>query len=97
MAHNNVCQLIFNSLRLVWNWCLYTFWQDFENISNTYGFNTYAMDAVMTLALALNATVGDFSETNLSLSDAIEATTFMGSSVSLDYWPEYLMITIMVV
>ena len=48
----------------------------------------------MALALALNATVGDFSETNLSLSDAIEATTFVGSSVSLGHLPEYLMINI---
>lgn len=40
------------------------------------------MDAVMTLALALNGTLGN-PQLNLSLLDAIQATMFTGTSVSL--------------
>ena len=43
--------------------------------------SSYAMDAVMTLALALNKTLEDPS-LNLSLQNAIEDVLFIGNSVS---------------
>ena len=59
-----------------------------NNITDkTFNSNTYAMDAVMTLALALNETLGNQNQTgaqfaNQSLSDALQTTMFTGVSVS---------------
>ena len=55
--------------------------QSFLNITEPYNSSSYAMDAVMTLALALNKTLEDpFS--NVSLQTATEAVKFTGASVS---------------
>ena len=51
------------------------------NITEPYNSSSYAMDAVMTLALALNETLEN-SSLNLSLQTAIEAVRFNGTSVS---------------
>ncbi len=51
------------------------------NITESYNPNLYAMDAVTTLALALNKTLEDPS-LNLTLQTAIEDTMFSGASVS---------------
>lgn len=58
-------------------------------MNNTETFNTssYAMDAVMTLALALNETLSVFNETLTELNmtqfkNVVQATTFTGVSVS---------------
>ena len=59
-----------------------------NNITDeTFNSNTYAMDAVMTLALALNEKLRNQNQTgaqfaNQSLSDALQATMFTGASVS---------------
>ena len=60
----------------------YTFFQEIFNVTETFNSNAYAMDAVMTLALALNETLMGTQLTNLSLSDTIQATMFTGISVS---------------
>ena len=54
------------------------------NVTKLEAFNssTYAVDAVMTLALALNRTLVGGQGSNESLSDAIRATLFAGASVS---------------
>ena len=57
------------------------------NVTETFNTNSYAMDAVMTLALALNQTLPVFNETLTELNmtqfkNALQATTFTGASVS---------------
>ena len=53
------------------------------NITKPFNFSTYAMDAVTTLAIALNETLTGSAHLNLSLQDAIDSTVFTGASVSL--------------
>ena len=55
--------------------------QSSENITEPYNSSFYAMDAVMTLALALNETLAQNPSLNLSLQTAIEAIRFSGVSV----------------
>ena len=50
---------------------------------DTVDLNSYAMDALMSLAIALNETLVRSPHLNLSLQDAIESTMFNGASVSL--------------
>ena len=52
------------------------------NITKPFNFSTYAMDAVTTLAIALNETLIRSPHLNLSLGDAIKSTVFTGASVS---------------
>ena len=52
------------------------------NITKPFNFSTYAMDAVTTLAIALNETLIESPHLNLSLGDAIQSTVFAGASVS---------------
>ena len=69
-----------------------------NNITETFNSNTYAMDAVMALALALNETINQnqqmamgmggsaqFTTVNQNLSAALQSTTFTGASVSESY------------
>ena len=51
------------------------------NITKPFNFSTYAMDAVTTLAIALNKTLIESPHLNLSLGDAIQSTVFTGVSV----------------
>ena len=53
-----------------------------SSINKPYNSSSYAMDAVMTLALALNKTLENPS-INLSLQRAIQAVMFSGASVSI--------------
>ena len=53
------------------------------NITKPFNFSTYAMDAVKTLAIALNETLTGSAHLNLSLQDVIDSTVFTGASVSL--------------
>ena len=55
--------------------------QDSLNVTESCNSNCYAVDAVMTLALALNKTLENPS-LNLSLQSAIETVMFRGASVS---------------
>ena len=56
--------------------------QSSENITEPYNSISYVMDAIMTLALALNETLAQNPSLNLSLQTAIEAIRFSGASVS---------------
>ena len=68
-----------------------------NNITETFNSNTYAMDAVMALALALNETINQNQQmamgmggsaqftANQNLSAALQSTTFTGASVSESY------------
>ena len=53
------------------------------NVTEPFNFSTYAVDAVTTLAIALNETLTGSSHLNLSLGDAIKSTVFTGTSVRL--------------
>ena len=57
------------------------FIQTSKYITKPYNSSSYAMDAVMTLAMALNETV-DNPSLNLSLQTAIQNIKFSGASVS---------------
>ena len=50
---------------------------------DTVDLNSYAMDALMSLAIALNETLVTSPHLNLSLQDVIKTTMFNGASVSL--------------
>ena len=61
--------------------CVIVFPQSSLNITEPFNSSSYAMDAVMTLALALNQTLEDPS-LNLTLQTAIQDIIFNGVSVS---------------
>lgn len=61
--------------------CMMIFPQSSISVTEPFNSSSYAMDAVMTLALALNKTLEDPSQ-NLSLQMAIEDIMFSGASVS---------------
>ena len=60
------------------------------NISEQFNYDSYAIDAVMALALALSETYNNNSLTNLSLQRALEEVMFSGASVS--YYPGIVII-----
>ena len=70
------------NLQYPYDGCVILLSQVSLNIAEPYNSSSYAMDAVMTLALALNQTLEDPS-LNFSLQTAIEDITFSGASVSL--------------
>ena len=61
--------------------CVIIFLQSSVNVTEPFNSSSYAVDAVTTLALALNKTLEDPS-LNLSLQTAIEDIMFSGASVS---------------
>ena len=52
------------------------------NITKPFNFSTYAMDAVTTLAIALNETLIGSAHLNQRLRDVIQSTVFTGASVN---------------
>ena len=82
-ANNSTVQLImqtqiFSIFELSITYTSYS--QTSLNITEPYNSSSYAMDAVMTLALALNETL-ESPSLNLSLQAAIEDVMFSGTSV----------------
>ena len=57
--------------------------QESQNVTEAFNTSTYATDALMSLAIALNETLSTSPHLNLSLQDAIQSTMFNGASVSL--------------
>ena len=55
--------------------------QNHQNISRSFTFSSYAADAVMALALALNETYADYPSMNVNLHRALETVVFNGDSV----------------
>ena len=52
------------------------------NITKPFNFSTYAMDAVTTLAIALNETLIGSAYLNQRLGDVIQSTVFTGALVN---------------